>query len=76
MSGTAIYPCASARDEDSDAALSAAFKKGGWDKVTRLYRTGDLPDEQCWVRGDGWSLAMDLKIMAKTVKEVVTGGGV
>jgi protein-L-isoaspartate(D-aspartate) O-methyltransferase len=57
MSGTAIYPCAGARDEDSDTALSVAFKKGGWDKVTRLYRTSHIPDEQCWVRGDGWSLA-------------------
>jgi protein-L-isoaspartate(D-aspartate) O-methyltransferase len=57
MAGTAIYPCAGARDEASEAALAAAFKKGGWDKVTRLYRTGDIPDENCWVRGPGWSLA-------------------
>ena len=57
MSGTAIYPCAGVRDRASDAALSAAFKKGGWDKVSRLYRTSEIPDERCWVRGDGWSLA-------------------
>ena len=57
MSSTAIFPCAGARDAASAMALAAAFKKGGGDKVTRLYRTGDIPDERCWVRGDGWTLA-------------------
>jgi len=59
MSGTGIYDCAGARDEESDAALAAAFKKGGWDYVTRLYRTSEIPDERCWVRGPGWTLAYE-----------------
>ena len=25
--------------------------------VTRLYRRDDLPEEQCWLRAPGWSLA-------------------
>jgi protein-L-isoaspartate(D-aspartate) O-methyltransferase len=57
MSGTAIYPCAGARDEQSEAGLASAFKKGGWENVTRLYRDGSIPDDRCWVRGPGWSLA-------------------
>jgi protein-L-isoaspartate(D-aspartate) O-methyltransferase len=57
MSETYIYPCAGARDEESDATLAAAFKKGGWKDVTRLYRTADIPDDRCWVRGRNWSLA-------------------
>jgi protein-L-isoaspartate(D-aspartate) O-methyltransferase len=57
MSETYIYPCAGARDEESDAALAAAFNKGGWKDVTRLYRTADIPDDNCWVRGPGWALA-------------------
>ena len=59
MSGTAIFPCAGARDAASMTALAAAFMKGGADKVTRLYRTSDIPDDRCWVRGDGWALAYD-----------------
>ena len=55
-STTGIYPCAG-RDQSSDAALSAAFAAGGVERVTRLYRGDDIPDERCWVRGDGWSLA-------------------
>jgi len=54
---TAIYPCAGMRDARADEALAAAFARGGADKVTRLHRTWDLPEEQCWLRGDGWALA-------------------
>ena len=57
MSGTSIYPCAGARNEASERALDAAFKNGGWDKVTRLYRTDRIPEAQCWVRTPSWSLA-------------------
>ena len=57
MSGTAIFPCAGARDAASMTALGAAFMKGGADKVTRLYRTSDISEDRCWVRGDGWALA-------------------
>jgi protein-L-isoaspartate(D-aspartate) O-methyltransferase len=57
MSPTSIFACAGAHDAASEAALTAAFQKGGWDNVTRLYRTGDISDENCWVRGRNWSLA-------------------
>jgi len=57
MSTTGIYPCVGARDDLSEKALAAAFKNGGQDKVTRLYRTDNMPEEQCWVRTAGWSLA-------------------
>jgi protein-L-isoaspartate(D-aspartate) O-methyltransferase len=39
--GTAIYPCAGTRDEESEKALAHAFKKGGWKEVPRFYRTGN-----------------------------------
>jgi protein-L-isoaspartate(D-aspartate) O-methyltransferase len=57
VSPTAIIPGASMRDEASEAALAAAFAKGGVENVARLYRTDQLPDERCWVRAPGWSLA-------------------
>ncbi|HZT88066.1 MAG TPA: hypothetical protein VFA12_08860 [Stellaceae bacterium] len=41
----------------AEAALDAALQKGGAGEVTRLHRRDDLPDEQCWLRGNGWSLA-------------------
>jgi protein-L-isoaspartate(D-aspartate) O-methyltransferase len=57
ISGVAIFPCAGARDPQSEKALAAALEAGGWDKVTRLYRRDDLPPEQCWLRAPGWCLA-------------------
>ncbi len=58
-SSTLIYPCVGARDDVSEAALAEAFKKGGLEKVTRLYRTDAIPEERCWVRAPGWSLAYE-----------------
>jgi protein-L-isoaspartate(D-aspartate) O-methyltransferase len=59
---TAIIPAEGIRDPAAEAALAAGFGKGGWGKVTRLVR-GDaaarVPDDQCWVRGDGWCLATE-----------------
>ena len=57
ISPVAIFPCAGSRDEVSEHALAEAFAKGGWQKVTRLYRDQEIPDERCWLRGAGWSLA-------------------
>jgi protein-L-isoaspartate(D-aspartate) O-methyltransferase len=57
ISPVVIFPCAGNRDAVSDAALSAAFDKGDWQKVSRLYRSDDIPAERCWVRGPGWCLA-------------------
>jgi protein-L-isoaspartate(D-aspartate) O-methyltransferase len=59
MSTTVIYPCGGGRDEASEKALAAAFKKGDVDKVTTLYRTDDIAEERCWLRAPGWSLAYD-----------------
>jgi protein-L-isoaspartate(D-aspartate) O-methyltransferase len=59
ISGVAIFPCAGSRDEVSERALSEAFEKGGWQKVTRLYRDQEIPGERCWLRGPGWCLAYD-----------------
>lgn len=60
LSPVSIFPCEGARDEASEAALEAAFEKGGWEKVTRLY-CGDPPpeDTDCWLKAPGWSLACD-----------------
>jgi protein-L-isoaspartate(D-aspartate) O-methyltransferase len=58
VSDVAIFPCAGGRDPATEAALKAAFDKGGAGAVTRLCRGADLPPEEaCWVRGDGWALA-------------------
>lgn len=57
ISAVAIFPCAGGRDEGTERALADAFAHGGWQKVTRLYRDADVPDERCWLRGSGWSLA-------------------
>jgi protein-L-isoaspartate(D-aspartate) O-methyltransferase len=53
---TIIIPAEGARDKASEAALAAAFAKGGWNSVTRLVRDGTVSEEQCWLRGNGWSL--------------------
>ena len=57
LSPVAIFPCTGGRDEESERALAEAFAHGGWQNVTRLYRDEDIPDERCWLRGSGWSLA-------------------
>ena len=57
ISPVAVIPCEGVRDAATEAALAAAFKKGGWKQVTRLYRNRDVPDERCWLRAPGWCLA-------------------
>ena len=57
VSGVAIFPCEGMRDAESEAALASAFKTGRVSEVTRLYRRDDVPEENCWLRGTGWSLA-------------------
>jgi protein-L-isoaspartate(D-aspartate) O-methyltransferase len=59
ISRVAIFRCESARDVASEAALAAAFAKGGWERVTRLYRGDDVPAERCWLRAPGWCLAYE-----------------
>jgi protein-L-isoaspartate(D-aspartate) O-methyltransferase len=57
ISPVAIFPCAGSRDEASERLLADAFAKGGWERVTRLYRNQSIADENCWIRGPGWTLA-------------------
>jgi protein-L-isoaspartate(D-aspartate) O-methyltransferase len=58
LSPVMIYPCAGARDPASAAALAEALKRGGERGVTRLYRGDSPPEENCWLRGDNWCLAL------------------
>jgi protein-L-isoaspartate(D-aspartate) O-methyltransferase len=58
ISAVAIFPCAGGRDADGEAALDAAFARGGVDRVRRLYRGRALPAaDQCWLKTDNWALA-------------------
>jgi len=57
ISAVAIFPCAGGRDAEEEAALAAAFIKGGAENVPRLYRRDDVPEDDCWLRGKGWCLA-------------------
>lgn len=63
ISPVAIYPCAGARDPDSEAALARAFGAGRWEDVRSLHLTGDVTGDlaaaRCWLRADGWCLAYD-----------------
>ena len=59
ISSVAIFPCKSLREPESESVLAAAFENEGWKQVTRLYRSAELPEERCWLRGRGWSLAYD-----------------
>jgi protein-L-isoaspartate(D-aspartate) O-methyltransferase len=57
LSPVAIFPCEGARDAVAEAALAQAFRRGGWEKVRRLYRSDAVPEEACWLRTQGFSLA-------------------
>jgi len=57
ISSVAIFPCAGARDAESEKALAKALAGGRLNEVTRLYRHETVPDEDCWLKAPGWSLA-------------------
>jgi protein-L-isoaspartate(D-aspartate) O-methyltransferase len=57
VSGVAIIPCEGTRDEESEKALAKALAGGRLNEVTRLYRHENVPDEDCWLKAPGWSLA-------------------
>jgi protein-L-isoaspartate(D-aspartate) O-methyltransferase len=57
VSAAAFIPGEGMRDSASEAALAEGFAGGGLQNVTRFYRTDALPEDQCWVRAPGWSLA-------------------
>lgn len=52
----AFVPCTGARDEETAAKLSAAFKKRNWRDVRSLRRDSQ-PDESSWCAGNGWWLS-------------------
>jgi protein-L-isoaspartate(D-aspartate) O-methyltransferase len=56
ISPVAIFPCEGVRDAVSEAALSAALEKGGWETVTGLHRGDDIPAERCWLKAPGLAL--------------------
>lgn len=56
VSPIAVFPCAGARDAESEQALAAALRRGGADRVRRLRRTDALHDKDCWLKAPGWSL--------------------
>jgi protein-L-isoaspartate(D-aspartate) O-methyltransferase len=58
-STTAIYPCFGGRDQESEASLAEALRRGGAEKVRRLYRSDHPPAGACWARGPGWALAYE-----------------
>jgi protein-L-isoaspartate(D-aspartate) O-methyltransferase len=52
-----VFPSEGLRDEASEAALAAAFAKGGHESVTRLWR-GVAPDDvTAWVAAPGWAMS-------------------
>jgi protein-L-isoaspartate(D-aspartate) O-methyltransferase len=57
ISFVAIYPCEGARDAAAEHALADALKAGGAERVHHLHRHNEVPQEQCWLRGEGWCLA-------------------
>lgn len=55
----AIIPAEEAREKSAEAALAAAFERGGWQSVTRLVRSESVSEGECWLRGERWSLVQD-----------------
>jgi protein-L-isoaspartate(D-aspartate) O-methyltransferase len=51
-----FIPCAGARDEETAAKLSVAFKRGDFRSVRSLHRN-TTPDATSWCAGNGWWLS-------------------
>jgi len=56
VSGAAFIDLFGARDIPTEAAVSAAFRRGGADEVRWLVRD-ETQGEDDWLRGEGWRLA-------------------
>lgn len=54
----AFIPCIGARDQETAARLTAAFKRGDHKHVRSLRRKSPA-DNTCWFAGDGWWLSTD-----------------
>jgi protein-L-isoaspartate(D-aspartate) O-methyltransferase len=66
VTNVAVYPCEGCgRNPASEAALAAAItgviesRTEGWRRVMRLYRGAKVPEERCWLRAPGWTLAFE-----------------
>jgi protein-L-isoaspartate(D-aspartate) O-methyltransferase len=57
LSQVQFVPCVGARDESTAKKLTAAFRRGGWTRVTELHR-GEAPRENCWYSGSSWWLSI------------------
>ncbi len=55
----AIIPAEGVLTEAAEAALAAAFERDVGATMTRLIRHKPVADEECWLRGDGWTLVRD-----------------
>jgi protein-L-isoaspartate(D-aspartate) O-methyltransferase len=51
----AFIPCAGARDPQTAAQLSIAFRRGDFRNVRSLHRNS-VPDDTCWCSGPNWWL--------------------
>jgi protein-L-isoaspartate(D-aspartate) O-methyltransferase len=56
VSPAMFIPCKGARDEETAAKLSVAFKQRDLEKVRSL-RRNTAPDDTCWCAGNGWWLS-------------------
>jgi protein-L-isoaspartate(D-aspartate) O-methyltransferase len=58
VSRAAFIACETRQDEGVGKALSAAFARGGWERV-RSVRLDDEVDESCWFDGGDWWLSTE-----------------
>jgi protein-L-isoaspartate(D-aspartate) O-methyltransferase len=56
LCGVQFVSCTGAQDAPAARVLSAALRKGHWDRVKWLHRN-DQPDDSCWCAGHGWWLS-------------------
>ena len=69
----AFVPCTGARDEETAAQLSTAFKRGNWRDVKSLHRDSQ-PDESSWCAGNGWWLSTKEEVASARGNEIVSPG--
>ena len=55
--GAAFISAEGPEDVAAEQALAEALEKGGAKNGTHLHRDQQVPEEQCWLRGEGWCLA-------------------
>jgi protein-L-isoaspartate(D-aspartate) O-methyltransferase len=55
LTDVVFIACEGAQDKDMGRELDEAFRRGGAYQV-RWLRLGPKPDEDVWLKGDGWAL--------------------